>query len=116
VKLVATPTSPLNGEAAIPGDKSCSHRALILGSMAEGETRISGLLESDDVLTTARAVKAFGASVERIGPGEWRVEGAPWRSPAPVECGNSGTTARLLMGAVAGMPGVRAVFCGDASL
>jgi 3-phosphoshikimate 1-carboxyvinyltransferase len=116
VKLVATPGSALTGEAAIPGDKSCSHRALILGAMASGETRISGLLEGDDVLATARALEEFGASVERIGPGEWRVGGAPWRSPAPIECGNSGTTARLLMGAVAGMPGVRAVFSGDASL
>src|SRR6185503_941939 len=108
--LRSTRSGPIGGIAAIPGDKSCSHRALILGAMAKGETRISGLLESEDVLASARAVEAFGASVERIGPGEWRVDGAPWRSPAPIECGNSGTTSRLLMGAVAGMPGVRAVF------
>jgi 3-phosphoshikimate 1-carboxyvinyltransferase len=116
VKLVATSGSSLNGEAAIPGDKSCSHRALILGAMAEGETRISGLLESDDVLATARAVEALRAKVEHVAPDEWRVEGGLWRSPEAVECGNSGTTARLLMGAVAGMPGVRAVFSGDPSL
>ncbi|MFL6748788.1 MAG: 3-phosphoshikimate 1-carboxyvinyltransferase [Sphingomicrobium sp.] len=116
MKLVATPGCPLNGEASIPGDKSCSHRALILSAMAQGETRMSGLLESDDVLATARALEAFGAAVERIGPGEWRVEGGPWRSPIPVECGNSGTTARLLMGAVAGMHGIRAIFTGDTSL
>jgi 3-phosphoshikimate 1-carboxyvinyltransferase len=116
VKLVATPGFPLKGEAAIPGDKSCSHRALILGAMAEGETSISGLLESDDVLATARAVEALGARVERIGPGEWRLEGRPWRSPVALECGNSGTTARLLIGAVAGMPGVRVIFSGDKSL
>jgi 3-phosphoshikimate 1-carboxyvinyltransferase len=117
VKLVATPGSPLNGEAAIPGDKSCSHRALILGAMAEGETRIRGLLESDDVLTTARAIEAFGVDVERAVGGEWIVRGSAWRSPAaPIDCGNSGTAARLLMGALAGMPGVRANFTGDASL
>ena len=58
-------SGPLQGEAAIPGDKSCSHRALILGAMAEGETRITGLLESEDVLATARAIEAFGVGVER---------------------------------------------------
>ena len=63
MKLTATPGSALEGEAAIPGDKSCSHRALILGAMADGETRIEGLLESADVLATARAVEAFGAKV-----------------------------------------------------
>jgi 3-phosphoshikimate 1-carboxyvinyltransferase len=116
VKLVATPGSPLNGEAEIPGDKSCSHRALILGAMAKGETRISGLLESDDVLATARAIEAFGIEIDRI-DGDWVVRGGNWRSPdAPIDCGNSGTTARLLMGAVAGMPGVTATFTGDASL
>ena len=116
MKLVATPGSPLNGEAEIPGDKSCSHRALILGAMAKGETRISGLLESDDVLATARAIEAFGIEIDRT-DGDWVVRGGDWRSPeAPVDCGNSGTTARLLMGAVAGMPGVSATFTGDASL
>ena len=116
MKLTARPGGPLTGEAAIPGDKSCSHRALILGAMAEGETRISGLLESEDVLATARAVEAFGAKVRKQGS-DWIVGDGPWRSPeAPVDCGNSGTTARLLMGAVAGMPGVRATLTGDASL
>lgn len=116
MKLTATPAGPLNGEAAIPGDKSCSHRAVILGAMAEGETRISGLLESDDVLATLRAVEAFGIDVESQ-ENEWRIRGAPWRSPdQPVDCGNSGTAARLLMGAVGGMPGRRATFIGDSSL
>jgi 3-phosphoshikimate 1-carboxyvinyltransferase len=116
VKLTARPGGPLVGEAAIPGDKSCSHRALILGAMASGQTRISGLLESDDVLATMRAIEAFGVSVEREG-GHWIVRGGPWKTPErPVDCGNSGTAARLLMGAVAGMPGVRATFTGDASL
>jgi 3-phosphoshikimate 1-carboxyvinyltransferase len=117
VKLVATPGSPLKGEAAIPGDKSCSHRALIIGAMANGETRIHGLLESQDVLATARALEAFGIEINQVEDGGWIVRGGDWRTPdAPIDCGNSGTTARLLMGAVAGMPGVSATFTGDASL
>ena len=117
MKLVATPGGSLRGEAAIPGDKSCSHRALILGALGEGVTRITGLLESDDVLATARAVAALGSSVERIGPGEWRVTGSRWTSPAePIDCGNSGTTARLLLGACAGIEGLAVTLTGDASL
>jgi 3-phosphoshikimate 1-carboxyvinyltransferase len=117
LKLTATQGSALVGEAAIPGDKSCSHRALILGAMAAGESRIYRLLESEDVLATLRAVEAFGAKVERSTAGEWQVNGAAWRTPdQPVDCGNSGTTARLLIGAVAGMPGVIATFTGDTSL
>ncbi len=113
--LRATPCGPLAGTAAIPGDKSCSHRALILGALAEGETRGLGLLEAEDVRATARAVEAFGARVERDGV-DWRVTGAEWRSPAgPIDCGNSGTTARLLMGAAAGFA-LTAAFTGDASL
>jgi len=115
VKLAARPGGPLQGKADIPGDKSCSHRALILGAMAEGETRITGLLESDDVLTTARAIKALGGDL-RQDDGEWKIRGLPWRGPVAIDCGNSGTTARLLMGAVAGEPGVHAMFSGDASL
>jgi 3-phosphoshikimate 1-carboxyvinyltransferase len=114
--LTATPGGPLHGVAAVPGDKSCSHRALIFGAMAEGGTRLSGLLESKDVLATIQAIAAFGISVDREGE-SWIVSGGPWHSPTePVDCGNSGTTARLLMGAVAGMAGVRATICGDASL
>ncbi len=117
MKLTATPGSALNGEAIIPGDKSCSHRALILGAMAGGVTRIDGLLESDDVLATAGAVKALGAKVERANGGQWVVRGEAWSSPVePVDCGNSGTAARLLAGAIAGMPGVGATLIGDASL
>ena len=116
MKLTARPGGPLTGEVAIPGDKSCSHRALILGAMAGGTTRISGLLESADVLATLRAVEVFGIEVERAA-GDWIVHGGSWQTPdGPVDCGNSGTGARLLMGAVAGMPGVRATFTGDASL
>src|SRR4030095_528298 len=114
--LRASPAGPLAGSAAIPGDKSCSHRALILGGLAEGETRISGLLESDDVAATARAVAAFGAGVERLGDGEWLVRGTEWRSPPdPINCGNSGTAARLLIGAAAGFQ-LDATFTGDSSL
>jgi len=114
--LQAWPSGPLRGEIEVPGDKSMSHRALILGALARGETSIEGLLEGDDVLHTAAAVRAFGARVERIAAGKWRVEGDEWRSPpAPVDCGNAGTGARLLMGAAAGFP-IRATFTGDASL
>ncbi|MCW3796225.1 3-phosphoshikimate 1-carboxyvinyltransferase [Sphingomonas sp. BN140010] len=116
MKLVARPSGPLAGRFAVPGDKSLSHRALILGALAEGETVIAGLLESEDVLATAAALRAFGVRVERFGPGRWRVIGGAWRSPeGPIDCGNSGTGARLLMGAAAGR-GVGASFAGDASL
>jgi 3-phosphoshikimate 1-carboxyvinyltransferase len=115
--LRGAPSGPLTGTVAVPGDKSMSHRALILGGLAQGETRVTGLLEGEDVLHTAAAVRAFGATVERTGPGEWRIEGAAeWKSPdGPVDCGNSGTGARLLMGAAAGFP-IQATFTGDASL
>jgi 3-phosphoshikimate 1-carboxyvinyltransferase len=113
--LRATPSGPLAGIAPIPGDKSCSHRALILGALADGETQITGLLESDDVMATRRAVESFGAKIEPTGD-EWVVRGMEWRSPTePVDCGNSGTTARLLMGAAAGFD-LTAAFTGDASL
>src|SRR3546814_1466690 len=93
-----------------------SHRALILGALAKVTTRIPGLLEGQDVLATAAAVRAFGARAERLGPSEWRVTGASWRSPAaPVDCGNSGTGVRLLIGAAAGFD-LAAVFTGDRSL
>ena len=116
MRLIATPSGALRGEAAVPGAKSISHRALILGALANGTTRISGLLESDDVLATARAVAALGASVERDG-GDWLVTGARWTSPAaPVDCGNSGTAARLLLGACAGVDGLVVTIAGDASL
>ncbi len=106
----------LQGIAQVPGDKSISQRALILGAMAQGQTRISGLLESEDVLNTAAAMAALGATTQRDGGGNWRVTGAVWKSPAaPLDFGNSGTGSRLVMGAVAGMP-ITATFTGDASL
>ena len=117
MKLTATPGGPLTGEASIPGDKSCSHRALILGAMAAGETKITGLLESADVLVTACALEQLGAEIDRQADGTWVVRRGHWRSPADaIHCGNSGTAARLLMGAVAGTPGLRAMFVGDSSL
>ena len=115
-RLRACRSGPLRGEIRVPGDKSMSHRALILGGLAEGETLVEGLLEGDDVLHTAGAVRAFGPTVERTGPGRWRIVGREWRSPSgPVECGNAGTGARLLMGAAAGFD-LQATFTGDASL
>ena len=114
--LTARPGNALSGSAAIPGDKSCSHRALILAAMAVGESVITNLNTAADVMRTMRAIEAFGAGVEQDGD-LWRVRGANWRSPdAPIDCGNSGTTARLLIGAVAGMAGVSATFIGDGSL
>lgn len=115
--LTARPASGLTGVVTAPGDKSVSHRSLILGAMATGVTEIEGLLEGDDVLATARAVEAFGAGVERLGPGRWRVTGqGGFRQPAGViDCGNAGTGVRLLMGAAAGYP-IATTFDGDASL
>lgn len=115
--LSASPSGPLGGTADIPGDKSTSHRALIVGALAGGTTRISGLLESRDVLATVHALASFGVTIAREQCGDWTVTGCEWRSPErPIDCGNSGTTARLLMGAAAGFDGLSATFTGDASL
>lgn len=109
----------LKGQVRVPGDKSVSHRALLFGLLAAGETRITGLLEGEDVLNTAKACAALGAKVERLGDGEWRVEGVGTRglsAPAePLDFGNSGTGVRLMMGLVSGQP-VSVAFDGDASL
>jgi len=114
--LTGSQSDALAGEIEVPGDKSMSHRALILGGLASGETRIGGLLEGDDVLHTADAVRALGAHVERLAPASWRVRGNAWQSPpSPIDCGNSGTGARLLMGASAGFP-ITVTFAGDRSL
>jgi len=117
--LTASRHGPLKGRVRVPGDKSISHRALILGALAVGETKISGLLEGEDVLNTANAVQALGASVERRGEGEWRVHGVGvggFAQPAAaLDFGNSGTGCRLMLGAVAGCP-ITATFDGDASL
>jgi len=117
--LEARASGPLTGKARVPGDKSISHRALILGALSVGETRISGLLEGEDVLNTAKSMRAMGAAVERTGDFAWLVRGvgvAGFAQPAnALDFGNSGTGCRLVMGAVAGCP-ITAVFDGDASL
>lgn len=103
----------------MPGDKSISHRAIMLSALAVGESHISGLLEGEDVLATAAAMRAMGATVERVGEGEWRVHGVGVGSllqpQAVLDMGNSGTSTRLLMGLVASHP-IAATFTGDASL
>lgn len=119
IPLTARKHGRLQGRARVPGDKSISHRALILGALTVGVTRITGLLEGEDVLNTASAVQALGAWVDRRGAGEWRVQGVGvggFAEPAGVlDFGNSGTGCRLMLGAVAGCP-ITARFDGDASL
>jgi len=110
---------PLTGRVTVPGDKSISHRSLILGSLATGKTRINGLLEGEDVLCTAKAMQQMGAKIERLSPGNWVVDGVgvgALSEPVNVlDMGNSGTAARLLMGVVASAP-FNTFFSGDASL
>ena len=117
--LCARPAARLAGRVSVPGDKSISHRALILGALAVGETRIAGLLEGDDVLATAAALRALGAWPVREAPGRWRVHGCGiggLAEPSRVlDMGNSGTGARLLMGVAAGH-GFTTFLTGDASL
>ena len=119
VPMISTACGPLTGEAHVPGDKSISHRALILGALSVGETRIEGLLEGEDVLDTARAMRAFGAEVVEHGGGRWSVFGVGvggFAEPEQViDCGNSGTGVRLIMGAMATSP-ISATFTGGASL
>ncbi|MGJ4930994.1 3-phosphoshikimate 1-carboxyvinyltransferase [Bradyrhizobium sp. HKCCYLS2038] len=117
--LESRASGPLSGTIRVPGDKSISHRALILGALSVGETRISGLLEGEDVLNTAKSMRTLGAKVERTGEFAWTVNGVGvggFAQPtATLDFGNSGTGCRLVMGAVAGCP-ISAVFDGDASL
>ena len=112
-------SGPLKGQIRVPGDKSVSHRALILGTLAVGRTRIAGLLEGEDVLCTAAAMRALGARVERGNDGYWTVDGVGVGGLAEPEdvldFGNSGTGARLVLGTVATSP-LTAIFTGDASL
>lgn len=119
IPMTARKSGPLRGRAEVPGDKSISHRSLILGAMAVGETRVTGLLEGQDVLDTAKAMRALGAEVVQHGPGQWSVHGVGvggFAEPADViDCGNSGTGVRLIMGAMATSP-LSATFTGDASL
>ena len=119
IPMTSQACGPLTGTAEVPGDKSISHRSLILGAMAVGETTITGLLEGQDVLDTARAMRAFGAEVTQLGGGKWSVHGVGvggFAEPGNViDCGNSGTGVRLIMGAMATSP-IVATFTGDASL
>ena len=117
--LTARRGAPLAGRVRVPGDKSISHRSLIFGALTVGETRITGLLEGEDVIGTGNAMRALGATVERTGDAAWRILGVGvggFAEPkAPLDFGNSGTGCRLVMGAVAGCP-ITATFDGDASL
>ncbi len=117
--LISRRARTLAGEGSVPGDKSISHRALIVGSVAVGETRITGLLEADDVLRTVDALRALGARIDRDADGVWRVFGrgvGGLAEPAAVlDMGNSGTGVRLLMGLLATHP-FTSFFTGDASL
>ncbi len=119
IPMTARKSGPLRGVAEVPGDKSISHRALILGALSVGETHVTGLLEGQDVLDTAKAMRAFGAEVLRHGPGVWSVHGVGvggFAEPDDViDCGNSGTGVRLIMGCMATSP-ITATFTGDASL
>jgi len=119
IPMTSAACGPLTGRAEVPGDKSISHRALILGAMAVGETTITGLLEGQDVLDTAKAMRAFGAGVVDHGGGSWSVHGVGvggFGEPDQViDCGNSGTGVRLIMGAMASSA-ITATFTGDASL
>ncbi|WP_146348105.1 3-phosphoshikimate 1-carboxyvinyltransferase [Falsiphaeobacter marinintestinus] len=119
IPMTSTPCGPLTGVADVPGDKSISHRSLILGAMAVGETRITGLLEGEDVIDTAKAMRAFGAEVTDHGGGNWTVNGVGVGGFAEpdnvIDCGNSGTGVRLIMGTMATSP-ITATFTGDASL
>lgn len=113
-----TASGPLKGRIRVPGDKSISHRSIMLGALAVGETRVTGLLEGEDVMATAAAMRAMGATVEKIGD-EWRVHGVGvgglLQPRQALDMGNSGTSTRLLMGLVASH-GITATFTGDASL
>ena len=119
IPMMSSACGALSGTAEVPGDKSISHRSLILGAMCVGETTIEGLLEGQDVLDTARAMRAFGAEVTDHGGGSWSVQGVGVGGFAEpdgvIECGNSGTGVRLIMGAMATSP-IVATFSGDASL
>ncbi len=113
------PSGPLTGRIRVPGDKSISHRSLMLGALAVGETRVTGLLEGEDVLATAQAMRQMGATITREDDGTWSIHGVGvgglLQPSEPIEMGNSGTSTRLLMGLVASHD-ITATFVGDASL
>lgn len=117
--LAVSARGPLRGTVTVPGDKSISHRSLMFSALAVGESRIEGLLEGEDVLATAAAMRAMGADIERGPDGVWRVHGVGvgglLQPQAALDMGNSGTSTRLLMGLVASHA-ITATFTGDASL
>ena len=119
IPMISHKCGPLSGEAHVPGDKSISHRSLILGALSVGRTEVFGLLEGQDVLDTAKAMRAFGATVEQHGIGHWTIDGVGvggFSEPDNViDCGNSGTGVRLIMGCMA-TSAITATFTGDASL
>lgn len=119
IPMMSQASGALNGSAHVSGDKSISHRALIFGAMTVGETTIRGLLEGQDVLDTAKAMRAFGADITKDADGVWHVHGVGvggFAEPDQViDCGNSGTGVRLIMGTIATSP-ITATFSGDASL
>ena len=117
--LFSAQSSRLSGEAKIPGDKSISHRALMIGSLCIGETEIEGLLEANDVSSTANAMKALGVKISKKRRSLWGIHGVGIggfsEPPNIIDCGNSGTSVRLLMGAVSTNP-IKVTFTGDSSL
>jgi 3-phosphoshikimate 1-carboxyvinyltransferase len=119
MRLRIRPARRLHGQVEVPGDKSISHRAALLGALAEGVTEVHGFLEAEDCLSTLGAVESLGVEVTRKGPGEYRLAGAGLRGltePSNViDCGNSGTTARLLLGVLTGQP-FWTMLTGDESL
>ena len=119
IPMTSHKSGPLLGQADVSGDKSISHRSLILGALSVGETKIQGLLEGDDVLDTGKAMRAFGAEVVNHGAGSWSVHGVGVGGFAEpdhvIDCGNSGTSVRLIIGAMS-TTGINATFTGDDSL
>ena len=119
IPMTSHKSGPLLGQADVSGDKSISHRSLILGALSVGETKIQGLLEGDDVLDTGKAMRAFGAEVVNHGAGSWSVHGVGVGGFAEpdhvIDCGNSGTSVRLVIGAMS-TTGINATFTGDDSL
>ncbi len=113
------PAGPLTGRMRVPGDKSISHRALMLSALAVGRSTVAGLLEGEDVIATAAALRAMGATIERTAPGEWAIDGVGvgglLQPDRALDMGNSGTSARLLLGLIASHP-IAATLIGDASL
>jgi len=117
--LISQPNTALKGTVHVPGDKSISHRSLMLASLAVGTSEVTGLLEGEDVLATAAAMRAMGATIDRLGEGHWRIKGVGvgglMEPDDVIDMGNSGTSTRLIMGLIASHP-ITVTMTGDASL